>query len=110
MNPTLKETLQKTLAQVLEDFKDKDEIYNFLSDFLTEKEFETLAKRFSVAYWLTKNRSYANIQNNLKVSSSTIAKVDEISKKPGFKKAIKNLEAEEWANLWSKKIKKFVSR
>ncbi len=69
---------------------------------------EVLAKRLAIAYWLKKGRSYNNIKNNLKVSSATIASVQSKTDNPGFQMALKNLEAEEWANVWEKKIKKFI--
>jgi hypothetical protein len=47
---------------------------------------------------------------NLKVSSATIASVQEFLEKPGFKLALKKMEAEEWANIWAEKIKKFTSK
>lgn len=110
MNTTLKNQIQKTFVSVLSDFKNQNELQEFLNDFLTPKEFAGLAKRFSIAYWLSKKRSYTNIQNNLKVSSSTISEIATISKKPGFKLALKKLEADEWANQWSEKIKKLVKK
>lgn len=69
-----------------------------------------MSKRLAVAYWLKKGRSYENIKQNLKVSSATIASVQENFKKGGFQIVLKKLEAEEWANKWSVKIKKFVKR
>lgn len=106
MNNTLKNQLKKTLALVLSDFKSKSEAFDFLKDFLTEKEFENLAKRLSVAYWLSKKRSYENIQTNLRVSSATIAEGKNLLKKDNIKKAIKNLEADDWAEMWSSRLGK----
>ncbi len=110
LNPSLKNRLIKTLAQTLIDVKELKESETFLKDFFNESELETFAKRLSIAYWLTKGRSYANIKQNLKVSSATIAVVEKLMKKPGFNKAIKNIEAEEWANVWAEKIKKFIKK
>jgi len=58
--------------------------------------------------WLKKGRSYTNIKDNLKVSSATIAVVQGISKTPGMSLALKQMEAEEWANVWAEKIRKFI--
>lgn len=107
-NPILKNQIIKTLAQTLADFKDPIDVVTFLRDFFNESELETFAKRLAVAYWLKKKRSYVNIKNNLKVSSATIATIQNTMERPGMKLAIKDLEAEEWANLWSAKIKKFI--
>jgi uncharacterized protein YerC len=105
MNSTLEKQIKKTLALVLSDFKNGNEALEFLEDFFTEKEFETFAKRFSVGYWLSKKRSYENIKTNLGVSSATIAEIKTSTKKPGFKYALKKIEADEWATKWSKKIR-----
>ena len=106
----MKNQLIKTFAQTLVDFKNRDEILSFLTDFLNDSELETFAKRLSVAYWLKKGRSYENIKTNLKVSSATIATIEKLLEKPGFVLAIKKMEAEEWANIWAEKIQKFIKK
>ena len=108
LNPSLKTQLEKTLYQTLSDLKDNREVEIFLKDFFNESELETFVKRLAIAYWLKKGRSYSNIRENLKVSSATIASVQDSLSRPGIKLALKKLEAEEWANVWSEKIKKFV--
>ena len=108
LNPSLRSQLNKSLFQTIADLKDESEVETFLSDFLNESELETFVKRIAVAYWLKKGRSYSYIKNNLKVSSATIASIQESLNKPGIRLALKKLEAEEWANVWSEKIKKFV--
>jgi uncharacterized protein YerC len=106
MNHILKKQIERTLALTFTEFKNEKEVANFLKDFLTIKELETLSKRLSVAYWLTKKRNYANIQNNLKVSSATIAVGKDLLKKDSIRKALKRVDADEWADKWSIKIKK----
>ena len=108
LNPSLRTQIEKTLSQAIADLKDINEAGVFLNDFLTESEFEAFAKRLAVAYWLKKGRSYANIKDNLKVSSATVASVQSMMQKPGFKLILKRIEAEEWANQWAEKIKKFI--
>ena len=107
MNQTLKNQLEKTLIETISNLS-KEDLAVFLKDFLTESELESFSKRLSVAYWLRKKRSYENIQTNLKVSTRTIAQIQNLMKKKGFQKAIKDMEAEEWANIWSEKIKGIV--
>jgi len=109
-NPSLKKEVLRMLSQTICDLKDPQESDLFLSDFLTESEYEAFSKRLAIAYWLKKGRSYNNIKENLKVSSATIASVQQTMEKPGFKLAIKNIEAEEWANVWADKIKKIVRK
>ena len=108
LHPSLKNQIIKTLAQTIVDLKEIDEAHTFLQDFFNESELETFAKRLSIAYWLKKGRSYSNIKQNLKVSSATIASVQNLLNKTGVAIAIKKLEAEEWANVWAEKIKKFI--
>ncbi len=107
MNQTLKNQLEKTLIETISNLS-KEDLAVFLKDFLTESELESFSKRLSVAYWLRKKRSYENIQTNLKVSTRTIAQIQNLMKKEGFQKALKDMEAEEWANIWSEKIKGIV--
>lgn len=105
MNSTLKNQIEKTLALAFSDFKNQNEAFEFLKDFLTPSERVTFSKRLSIAYWLSKKRSYENIKINLKVSSATISQVSSMMNKGGFKKALKKLEADEWATTWAEKIK-----
>jgi len=108
LNPSLQKQIETIFAQVVTDLRDLSETQSFLYDFLNESEFEAFAKRLAIAYWLKKGRSYANIKDNLKVSSATIAATVTMMDKPGIKLALKKLEAEEWANQWAEKIKKFI--
>ncbi len=110
MNSTLENQIKKTLALALSDFKNEKEVLEFLTDFLTEKEFITLAKRLSVAYWLSKSRSYENIKTNLGVSSATIAEIKTQANKGGIKYAIKKVDADIWATKWSEKIRSLQKR
>lgn len=105
-NPSLKKQIKIAFAQTISDLRDVKEADQYLNDFLTDSEYEAFAKRLAIAYWLKKGRSYNNIKDNLKVSSATIASVQAMMEKPGFKLAIKKLEAEEWANQWAEKISK----
>src|SRR3990167_6661451 len=107
LNPSLKRELLRSFEQVVADLKDLQESQLFLGDFFTESELDAFAKRLAIAYWLKKGRSYNNIKDNLKVSSATVAVVANIVEKEGVKLAMKKIEAEEWANKWSEKIKKF---
>jgi len=108
LSPALKNQLAKTLIQTFSDFKNTSEIEVFLKDFFTDSELEAFSKRLAISYWLKKGRSYENIKTNLKVSSATIASVQESLGKPGIKLALKKIEAEEWANKWEEKIRKII--
>jgi len=106
LNPSLKKEIIKSFIQTLDDLKGIKEKEEFLVDFFNDAELETYSKRLAIYYWLKKKRSYENIKNNLKVSSATIATAEKNIDSKGIKLALKKLEAEEWANVWSEKIKK----
>jgi TrpR-related protein YerC/YecD len=108
LNESLKKQITQEFVQTLLDLKTDEEVKIFLKDFFNDSELDTFAKRLAVAYWLKKGRSYNNIKDNLKVSSATIATVQSTINTPGMKLALKKMEAEEWANKWSEKIKSFV--
>ena len=108
VNEVLRDQLVQILVQLVVDLKNLEEAGTFLKDFLTPVELQVLTKRLAIAYWLRKNRGYENIKENLKVSTATIATVKSMMEKEGLKLALKKIEAEEWANQWAEKIKKFV--
>lgn len=108
MNPILKKQIVDSFFKALLDMKNEKEIKLFLEDLLTDAEVETYSKRLAIIYWLKKGRSYSNVKDNLKVSSATIASIQNLIDKPGIKLALKKLEAEEWANQWSEKLKKAI--
>jgi len=108
INPSLRKEIETLLSQVVSDLRDLNETRLFLEDFFNESELEVFIKRLAIAYWLKKGRSYNNIKDNLNVSSATIATVQSMMEKPGFKLALKKIEAEEWANQWAERIKKFI--
>jgi uncharacterized protein YerC len=93
---------------MIDDLKDKKEIEKFLTDFFSEEEFEKYIKRLAVVYWLKKGRDEENIKRNLLASPKEISEARELLKKDGIKLALKKIEADEWANIWAEKIKKFT--
>ena len=103
---SLQKQIRKTFFQTLEDLKNKGNFEMFLNDFLSEKELEVFTNRLATGYWLKKGRSIENIKTNLNVSPSEIKTSKEKLNSKGYKLAIKLMEAEEWANVWSEKIKK----
>jgi len=110
INPTLNRQIQKTFAQLIADIRSNEEALSLLESFFTPSEFETFSKRLAIAYWLNKGRSYTNIKQNLKVSSATIASVQQMSKSKAFQSLLKHIEADQWADKWSEKIKNFVGK
>lgn len=108
INSSLQKTINQTFLQLLEDLKDKKEIETFFKDFLVEKEYQELVKKLAIIYWLRKKRPKDVIQNNLGVNLTYINSAEKLMDKKGIKLAIKYMEAEEFANVWSEKIKKFT--
>lgn len=110
MNPTLKKEIVKTFFQTFSDLKDQGKLEIFINDFLTDEEFDGLTKRLAIIYWLRKKRETENIMENLKVSKKDIREAEKLMEKEGIKAAIKNLEAEEFANVWAEKINKLKGK
>lgn len=110
MNSSLKRQLLKTFIQMMEDLKDKHEIEKFLTDFFSDEELEKYIKRLATIYWLKKGRNKENIKRNLLASPKEISEAQSLLKKEGVKLAIKKIEADEWANVWAEKIKKFAKK
>ena len=94
------------LAQIISDISSKEKALIFLEDFLSETEFMVLSKRLAVMLYLSNKRSYEDIKKEVKVSSATIASVQNALNRnsPGFSLALQYLKAEEWANKWTEKI------
>jgi uncharacterized protein YerC len=59
-------------TETLSSFNTKKDIAKFLDDFLTPTEQVMLAKRYAIAFLLTKGYSYREISKILRVSISTI--------------------------------------
>ena len=106
----LQKELKNTFFQTLEDLKTKENFELFFSDFLDQNELQKLYKRLAVAYWLKKGRDSENIKNNIGVSDKEIRSVASKINNSGYKLALKLMEAEEWANVWNKKIKNITAR
>lgn len=107
MNSSLKRQLLKTFVQMIDDLKDKKEIEKFSIDFFSDDELEKYVKRISIVYWIKKGRDKENIKMNLLATPKEIADAEKLLRKEGIKLAIKKIEADEWANQWVEKIKKF---
>ena len=107
MNPSLEKTINHTFLQLLEDLKNKKEMEEVFRDLMGEKEYGEIVKKLAIVYWLRKKRDVDIIRENLKVSSVEISSAEKIMDKKGIKLAIKYMEAEEFANQWVEKIKKF---
>lgn len=108
MNLILKKEIEKTFLQTIKDLRSDAELEFFLKDILGEIAYVKLVKKLAIAYWLRKKRSYENIKINLEVSTKEISEVEKLMDKKSVKLAIKYLEAEEFANVWSERFKKVL--
>lgn len=110
VNPQLETQVEKMWYQLIIDIKTPEEAETVMSAMLSMTELTAITKRLAMAYWLAKGRSYENIKENLKVSSATIAAVQQEMKKPGWKMALSKVMAEEWATRMESKIKGIFKR
>lgn len=106
VSKSIEKKIFKSLYQVIADLKKPNEVEKFLDDVLSETERTVLAKRLGIAYYLSKNKSYEAIRQDLKVSSATIASVQKWLEKggEGLQLAIKAIEADEWAGEMAEKV------
>lgn len=110
VNRFIKKQITEAFVQLIADIKTKKEAEIFINDFLTPDELETYSKRLAVVYWLKKGRSVENIENNLKVQNSDISSIRDLLNTKGLRLALRYLEAEEWANVWSSRIKSITKK
>lgn len=87
-------TSQK-LVTVLSLLENKDEIQNFLSDLLTQKEISEFSRRLEVAELLFQKVSYKKIEEKTDMSSTTIARISKFvsSDNWGYQKALQLLKS-----------------
>lgn len=110
LNKTIEKQIYSVFYQLLSDIKSADEARVIMQDMLTETERQVLAKRLAIAIFLDKGRSYENIRSTLKVSSATIANVQETIANAGTQLALQKVKAEAWADEWAGKISSFVGK
>ncbi|OGC93086.1 hypothetical protein A2899_03960 [Candidatus Amesbacteria bacterium RIFCSPLOWO2_01_FULL_49_25] len=110
INDTLEKQVRGMWYQLIADTKTSGEAQLVFDELLTETETTAISKRVAVAYWLSKKRSYENIKQNLKVSSATIASVQQGMDRAGWKLALRRVMADEWATKWNGKIKDWLKR
>lgn len=104
INFAMEEEIEELLVQIISDLKGAAEAKILLSDLLTETERVAVAKRLAIALSLTNGKSYEEIKQSLKVSSATIAKVQESLDSDGMKLAIEKIRIDDWAGDWAGKL------
>lgn len=110
LNKTIERQIYSIFYQLIADLKTESEVKTVFDDLFSETERQVVAKRIAIGLFLDKGRSYENIKNTLKVSSATIASVQESMGNPGMQMAINKVKAEEWAGAWAGKISSLVGK
>jgi len=93
IDPELEDAIEVRLYQALLQMRSHEEMNEFLQDLLTEAELVAFSKRLAIAQGLLEKQSYESIRDTLKVSSATIASVQERLKANGvgIKRALDRL-------------------
>lgn len=110
LNKSIEKQIYSVFFQLVSDLKTPEEAAMLFEDLLSETERQVVAKRLAIGLFLDKGRSYENIKNTLKVSSATIASVQESMGNPGMQLALNKVKAEAWADEWAEKITSFVGK
>lgn len=85
------------LISAFANISSAEDMKTFLSDLCSETELVAIAERLEVAKRLKKGEMYSDVAANMDVSSSLIAKVDDVMKRGsgGFEKGLEAAETEE---------------
>ncbi len=104
LNQNIEEQCLRIFYQVFNDVRSTEEVKVLFEDLLSKIELQVLSKRLAIAIYLDKGRSYENIRQTLKVSSATIASVQDKMSSPGMLLALKKVKTDEWAQGWTEKL------
>ena len=72
------------LIKYIAHIKNKKQAQLFINSFFTKSERIMLAKRFTIIVMLERGYSYSEIEDTLKVSNVTIAKIEKLREKGNF--------------------------
>lgn len=105
VDPKVDKQIRNVFFQVVADLRNAEEASVFLQDILTDAELIAIAKRLAIGLQLANGHSYDGIRRQLKVSSATIASIQEkLAHEGGFRLALRKIEADKWANQMTGKI------
>ncbi len=99
------EALVSDLIYAIVQAKNFNDSVLFLQDLLTKSEMQMLSKRLRIAKLLLKGKTYREIEDAIKVSHGTVAKIAEwlAMKGEGFRKVIKNLPEKKNEKHWTER-------
>lgn len=82
---------KKLLVATLRKLKSSKDLSNFIDDLLTEEEILDLSQRIKIAKLILDGKTYDEIAEKVKTSTSTVSKIGQIIKygKSGLQKALK---------------------
>lgn len=109
LTKTLETEIRQIFLRIIADIRTPEEADILISDLLTETEQLAVAKRLAIAIFLTEGKNYEEIKQNLKVSSATVAKVQESLDQAGIKLALNKVKTDKWAGNWAAKISQTVN-
>ncbi len=89
------------LARVMTSISDKADMQNFLRDVMTEKEIVEISARLEAARMLTNGEKYKEITKQTKLSSRTVARINDWLKNgcKGYPVALNLVEASHYAHI-----------
>lgn len=100
--------LYESLCRLIADIRSADEAEEILKELLSETERVAIMKRLGIAVLLDKHVSYDKIRETLRVSSATIASIQEQMGRKGLVAAIEKVEVNELAEERADKISRFL--
>lgn len=94
-------SMTKVLAKIFSK-RTAPQIFELLNSILTEKELDFVENRLRIAFLLRQQKSYSQIQQELKVSAATVAVVAEQLKNQQFADLVDQVEKEKTRFSWLK--------
>lgn len=84
------EQMTDNLYEIILSLKTKEDCREFFADLCTNKEIEQMAQRIRAAELLKDGKTYAQVSEELEISSATLARVShELQYGKGYKKFVK---------------------
>jgi uncharacterized protein YerC len=109
LHPKVAKKLQAVFIQLVADLRSTDETGKVLNELLSDTERVAITKRLGIAVFLDKGWSYDKIKETLKVSSATIASIQDRMGSPGFTLAIEKIRVNVMADSLADKLTKIFS-
>jgi Trp operon repressor len=109
LSPKVSKQLFDRLCNMLALAHHPDDVKKILKELLSETERVAIMKRVGIALSLAEGKSYAEIKSRLKVSSATIAMVQEQAAQPGWQIIIEAMKVQASADWMNQAFAKFFS-